>query len=589
MTAANAASDAQGVGDDRLHRTRVIPPCGTFPVHFEAHCSWASPCATLGEVNTDDHEEPHRERPDQKAGSRAWTERDLVLRRVAIARGGVVLVGMIVVLAWPDRNSDTTAEILGAVAIAMAVTTYATGRSFDASRAVSRRTVIARTVLLILVGLVLILWPNATARVLGLLLGVALLVLGATGVVRGLRGADGVRSSAIVWRGATMTVAGVIALMIPVGAADFLLLGLAIVWAVDAGAALLAVPPEGVEPAAPFLSTGFRGLLGRFPMDDDQRQAVTEKLYFEGTASAARMWRFGLLTALSTAIATLGIVVDSTAVVIGAMLIAPLMTPIMGAAAGLVSAWPVRVFRALLTVGGGVVLAVFVAWVITAALAGASEPILTSSQVASRVSPTFLDLLIALAAGAAGAFAVSRADIADSLPGAAIAVALVPPLSVVGITLRIGEFEDVVGSSLLFLINLVGMILSGSLVFILTGYPPVERLRERSAEVTRSLFIVSALVLLIAIPLVITGQQLTQNLSEENSAESTVHSWADEMDLGVVQLDLDGSTISLVVSGDAEPDNVDDLGAQLEDDLGRAVDLHVTVVPTIQLTYTSDE
>jgi uncharacterized hydrophobic protein (TIGR00271 family) len=540
-------------------------------------------------VTIDDHEEPQPEHAGPKADQRVWTERDLVLRRVAIARGAVVLVGMIVILAWPERNSDTTAAILGAVAIAVAVTTYFTGRSLDATRIDSRRVLIARTALLAIVGLVLILWPNATARVLGILVGVVLLVLGMAGVVRGLWRDDGVRSSTMVWRGASMTLAGVIALMVPEGTANILLLGLAVAWAVDAVAALLAVPPEGGAPVVPVLSEGLQGLLGRFPMDDDQRRAVTEKLFFEGAAARNRLWRFGLLTALSTAIATLGIVVDSTAVVIGAMLIAPLMTPIMGAAAGLVSAWPVRVLRALLTVGAGVLLAVFVAWVITGVLAQASDPILTSSQVTSRVNPTFIDLLIALAAGAAGAFAVSRADIADSLPGAAIAVALVPPLSVIGITLRIGDFDDVIGASLLFLINLIGMILSGSLVFVLTGYPPVERLRARSAEVTRSLFVVSALMMLVAVPLVVTGRQLTEDLTAENNVESAVQSWVDETDLSIVELDVDGSTVSLVVAGDTEPENVDDLGAELEDVLGSDVELQVTIVPTIQLTYSSDE
>jgi uncharacterized membrane protein len=213
---------------------------------------------------------------------------------------------------------------------------------------------------------------------------------------------------------------------------------------------------------------------------------------------------------------------------------------------------------------------------------------LTSSQITSRVDPTFIDLLIALAAGAAGAFAVSRADIADSLPGAAIAVALVPPLSVIGITLRIGDFEDVRGASLLFLINLVGMVLSGSLVFILTGFPPVERLRERSAEVTRSMFAVTALVLLIAVPLVLTGRELTEDLAVENDIESIVQTWAEDADFEIVELAIAGSTVSLVAAGESEPGDVDDLGVQLDQVLGGDLELDVTIIPTVRLTYTSD-
>jgi uncharacterized hydrophobic protein (TIGR00271 family) len=515
-----------------------------------------------------------------------WSADDLVLRRVAIARGAVVLVGMVVVLAWPDRNSATTATILGGVMIAIGATSYFTGRTFEVERNESHRTVLARSALLLIAGLVLILWPNVTTRFVGLLLGAALVVMGLSGIVRGRWGSG---SRNLMWRGTAMTLAGVIALVIPESTVNFVLAGIALAWAADAAMALLDAPPEGSDREVPGFAAGVLGWFGRFPMDEDQRELVTAKLFYEGVIARDRIWRYGILTVLSTAIATLGIFVDSTAVVIGAMLIAPLMTPIMGTAAALVAAWPVRAIRALVTVAGGVVLAVLVAWILTGVLAGATDPILSSSQITSRVSPTFLDLLIALAAGAAGAFAVSRADIADSLPGAAIAVALVPPLSVIGITLRIGDFDDVLGAFLLFLTNLVGMILAGALVFLLAGYTPVERLRERSSEVGRSLTVVLVLLLLIALPLVITGRQLTADLVAEDEAQAVAQDWADGTDLEIVSLEVDGSTVTLVFAGDHEPADIDDLGQEMEQALGRDVDLDVAIVPTIRLAYESSE
>jgi hypothetical protein len=96
-------------------------------------------------------------------------------------------------------------------------------------------------------------------------------------------------------------------------------------------------------------------------------------------------------------------------------------------------------------------------------------------------------------------------------------------------------------------------------------------------------------MMLVAVPLVVTGRQLTEDLTAENNVESAVQSWVDETDLSIVELDVDGSTVSLVVAGDTEPENVDDLGAELEDVLGSDVELQVTIVPTIQLTYSSDE
>jgi uncharacterized hydrophobic protein (TIGR00271 family) len=552
-------------------------------VHLRAYRTGTSRCATLGHVTTDPHDEPERGR---SSSSRVWSADDLVLRRVAIARGAVVLVGMVVVLAWPDRNSATTATILGGVMIAIGATSYFTGRTFEVERNESHRTVLARSALLLIAGLVLILWPNVTTRFVGLLLGAALVVMGLSGIVRGRWGSG---SRNLMWRGTAMTLAGVIALVIPESTVNFVLAGIALAWAADAAMALLDAPPEGSDREVPGFAAGVLGWFGRFPMDEDQRELVTAKLFYEGVIARDRIWRYGILTVLSTAIATLGIFVDSTAVVIGAMLIAPLMTPIMGTAAALVAAWPLRAIRALVTVAGGVVLAVLVAWILTGVLAGATDPILSSSQITSRVSPTFLDLLIALAAGAAGAFAVSRADIADSLPGAAIAVALVPPLSVIGITLRIGEFDDVLGAFLLFLTNLVGMILAGALVFLLAGYTPVERLRERSSEVGRSLTVVLVLLLLIALPLVITGRQLTADLVAEDEAQAVAQDWADGTDLEIVSLEVDGSTVTLVFAGDHEPTDIDDLGQEMEQALGRDVDLDVAIVPTIRLAYESSE
>ena len=104
--------------------------------------------------------------------------------------------------------------------------------------------------------------------------------------------------------------------------------------------------------------------------------------------------------AFSTAIATFGINADSTAVVIGAMLIAPLMIPIMATSASLLMGWTVRATRSLFLVAGGVAIAVAGSWILSRYF-----PVLevtTNSQILSRVSPTTVDLMIALAAGAAG-------------------------------------------------------------------------------------------------------------------------------------------------------------------------------------------
>ena len=143
---------------------------------------------------------------------------------------------------------------------------------------------------------------------------------------------------------------------------------------------------------------------------------------------------------LSTVIATYGVIGDSTATVIGAMIIAPLMRPIMATAAAIVTGRFDRAIRSSLIVAAGVAGVIGVSWLLTALNITAVISFESNAQITGRVSPRLIDLYAALASGAAGAFAMSREDIADSLPGVAISISLVPPLCVVGVGLSEGEF-----------------------------------------------------------------------------------------------------------------------------------------------------
>jgi uncharacterized hydrophobic protein (TIGR00271 family) len=138
-----------------------------------------------------------------------------------------------------------------------------------------------------------------------------------------------------------------------------------------------------------------------------------------------------VLLFLSTIIATYGVIGDSVATVIGAMIIAPLMRPIMATAAGLVMGEVRRAGNSFLVVLASVFGVVALAWLLTEINFATVISFDTNSQISGRISPRLIDLFTALAAGTAGAFAMSRDDVADSLPGVAIAVSLVPPLCVV--------------------------------------------------------------------------------------------------------------------------------------------------------------
>jgi uncharacterized hydrophobic protein (TIGR00271 family) len=201
-------------------------------------------------------------------------------------------------------------------------------------------------------------------------------------------------------------------------------------------------------------------------------------------ASIPTLAFFFLLT-LSSAIASFGLLANSAPAIIGAMIIAPLMTPIMGLAYGVIQlSWP-QIARSSITVllGMGIVIAIgfLSAELIDIQVAG--------TEMLSRAFPTLLDLGVALAAGAAGAFSLSRESIRNSIAGVAIAVALVPPLAVTGIGLALGRmatadvglsfrevglfsggYDIAAGAFVLFLTNLAAIIITAGVVLLSQGY-----------------------------------------------------------------------------------------------------------------------
>ncbi|MEN8806792.1 MAG: TIGR00341 family protein [Desulfobacterales bacterium] len=175
--------------------------------------------------------------------------------------------------------------------------------------------------------------------------------------------------------------------------------------------------------------------------------------------------RFYILVAVSTLIACFGLIANSTAVVIGAMLVAPLMTPIFGISLALVRGESDLLGRASRAEIIGVVAAVSMGFVL-GSLLGEIEP---TPEMLSRTRPNLFDLLVAVLAGFAGAFALVNEKISPALPGVAIATAIVPPLANSGLCLALGEVQGGIGSFLLFFANFLSILVVASGTFILSG------------------------------------------------------------------------------------------------------------------------
>ena len=144
---------------------------------------------------------------------------------------------------------------------------------------------------------------------------------------------------------------------------------------------------------------------------------------------------------LAGIIAIAGVLTDSTATVIGAMIIAPLGTPILGIALGMVTGHLSLVLRSIMWVLAGLAIVVVLGLLFSVVRGHTAEP-RDNSQVVGRTSPSLMDLIAALATGFAGGFAMCRKDLSAVLPGVAIAISLVPPLGVVGVCAGQGQWSD---------------------------------------------------------------------------------------------------------------------------------------------------
>jgi len=300
------------------------------------------------------------------------------------------------------------------------------------------------------------------------------------------------------------------------------------------------------------------------------------------TQGSRRRWKlsaFWVLIVLASVIASAGIIADSTATVIGAMIVAPLMTPILGTALAIVLARRrlILVNIALVVAGAASVVAIAFVLGLTTHLRFLAE---TNSQIAARVSPRLIDLVAALATGAVGAFAVVRSDVSDTLPGVAIAISLVPPLAVVGLSLESGAPEQAIGALLLFGTNVGAIIATGTLVFLLHGVRPAAR--AAGAEVGRLspgvLATVIVAVVLVAVPLAVGSSVVVQQEAVLNRASPVATDWAQAQGWQVSDISVRQGVLRIVAVG--PPPTIQESG--LRDALDRAgladVDARVTLV-----------
>ena len=291
------------------------------------------------------------------------------------------------------------------------------------------------------------------------------------------------------------------------------------------------------------------------PLDRKRRKEIIENI----RKAASPGFDYFFFVVLSGAIATLGLINDSPAVIIGAMVVAPLMSPILGVGLGSITADTRLARDSVSALIRGALISVILAALLT--LSNIYLPFVPSlteipNEILSRTQPTPNDLIIALAGGLAAAYALSQPHLSAALPGVAIATALMPPLSVIGIGIALGRWDIAGGATLLFLTNAVTIAFAAILVFFLEGFTP--RKIQDEGRLPDTLWVSALLTMLLLIPLTILGARFVAQAQENRLINNIVQTELYDMnEMELVELQItrieDVFHLNLTVSANNPP------------------------------------
>ena len=249
-------------------------------------------------------------------------------------------------------------------------------------------------------------------------------------------------------------------------------------------------------------------------------ESAREQIYQSILDSSRLDLEYVAMLAFAGLIALFGLIQNSVAVIIGAMLISPLMNPVLAGALALVLGdWSLgrRATSVLAwSIGGAIALTWLVAWL--------SPLKQVTPEILARTNPNVLDMLIAVLAGLAGTLALRGGPVSMTIiPGVAIAVAVIPPLSVVGFALSTHHGAMAWGAFLLFITNLVSIMISAAVVFRLMGFVPRGDTEEGRAKLRKRMAVSALLLVILAVPLVQTLRRAVTQIGLRADVEEVVN------------------------------------------------------------------
>ena len=293
-----------------------------------------------------------------------------------------------------------------------------------------------------------------------------------------------------------------------------------------------------------------------------------ESVQWRSGANAPLTTDYMILLAVSGLLASFGLLQDSVAVVIGAMLVAPLLGPLSAASTALVTARVDVLGRAVFTLIAGTFGTVVVALAV-----GAAIPIdAPTDEMLARGSPTLVDLGVAISAGVVGAYATARKDIPAALAGVAIAAALVPPICTTGLALGLGDADLAAGSLLLFTVNSISVVMIGAVVLWWMGLRPNGKAHRRGS------WLVAVTATVLAFVIVVAGLNSFQDARRASIAADDVRDLFPESEIVDVVAEGDNPVVVTATLRTTEPlesETVRQAEERLQAGLGHDVELRV--------------
>ncbi|NCT55471.1 TIGR00341 family protein [bacterium] len=328
-----------------------------------------------------------------------------------------------------------------------------------------------------------------------------------------------------------------------------------------------------------FLKASFKKL---FRLTPKEREAI----YTQILSNSEDTFPFYLLISLGSVVITLGLIINSGAVVIGGMLISPLLWPILAFSLSVTRGRVMAIQKSFLLILKGSLLVLFVA-----VLVGFISPLnIYSDEVLARTEPTLIELIIGICAGFIGAYSASSKKISSTIGGVAISVALVPPLCVAGLTLAAQSYEQSIGAFLLYVANLLAIIVSSVAVYTLEGY--YTSVSSDKTKNIRKNYLAWSFTLLIFISLPLVA--LTKSLIKEQQVRNYVLQTTLDVfpNSKISDLSIYDSSLTAVIEytlrkdSDLDPKLVERLTEIYSAQLKKPVTLNINYLQTQKVTST---